>query len=240
MNVVEENKVIEENKRKIVITRHEEGAADFSAAIHEANPNIELIYVPVLEIDNQSDGAYAPIPEDCAVITTSKQSKQALKRLMGTGIHTQYAIGMRRGVTDVHSMISYIERVHDKDVPLVYVRGRNVSHDLAEDLTAKGYAIEERIVYEAQAAKTLHKDFIAALRAKEINAVTFFSARSADIFENLIIEANLSTEFRSIKALCLSMQVVNSLTGLPWLDKIAAERKKSAYMVTLIEEIYPD
>lgn len=221
--------------KKLVITRHQAGGHSFGNLITQKNPEIDILLMPMLQIEDV-DTDLDDISIDMHLITTSQQ---ALCRIDGLP-NPVYKIDSDTGITDAQALITHIESQHDKAVPLLYLRGRDVSTDLKSELTNKGFCVEEKIVYQAKAAEALNEDFIAALKAGEVAYVTFFSKRTAEIFESLILKAQLQGLIESVSALCLSTQVVNSLTALPWHKRLYSETKDRMSMLALINKVYVD
>lgn len=93
---------------------------------------------------------------------------------------------------------------------LLYVRGRDVAHDLKNAL-AELCDIDEITVYEAEAVARVPEEALSALRGGAVEAVTFFSARSAQNFIELVQKNALSYHLETVKALCISVGVLECL-----------------------------
>lgn len=75
--------------------------------------------------------------------------------------------------------------------PLLYARGVDVSTDLATQLHDKGFTVKEVITYKAEYTHSLPEHYVDALKAHEVDAVMFFSRRSAENYVRLIHEQKL-------------------------------------------------
>ena len=218
---------------KLVLTRDAEACHDLALDIQAKNPRIDMIFSPILDVEKVVYALPALHP-DAAVITTSKNA-ESIRQKYADALH--YGIGTVPEIQDVASLVNHIETHHEKTRPLVYLRGHDVSFDLTQDLRAKGYLIEEHIVYKAHLATSLTPQFLTALDAGEIAYISFFSARTAAGFVALLPVA-LRAKLESIKALCLSAGVVNSLSELPWQECLVTPNKSRAAMVELIQTLY--
>ncbi|MBI1301614.1 MAG: hypothetical protein GC137_08150 [Alphaproteobacteria bacterium] len=89
-----------------------------------------------------------------------------------------------------------------------YPRGVHITQNLSEMLSKVNKQLIEKTVYEAVEEKSFSKETINLLKNKNVQAVTFFSRRSAEIFVKLINKHNLSQVIKGIKALCISDGVI--------------------------------
>jgi uroporphyrinogen-III synthase len=95
---------------------------------------------------------------------------------------------------------------------LVHVTSEDAQTDFYDTLLDDGYGIEQIHVYKAVAATALAADTIRALQAKRIFAITFYSARTARIFQALAAGESL----RDVTAVCLSDAVADALSVAQW------------------------
>ena len=232
MNVAKDNAYYQNHK--VVITRHAQGADDFAAALSAANTQIITLHQPVISIEHfpctLTDNEKAS-----TLITTSKQADEAAQR---AGLTAHYGINNAQGIDDVSALMADVKARHHVDTPLLYLRGHDISFDLCHELRRAGFQVAEKIVYRALPAPALSDSFIAALKNGDIAYITFFSARSAQIFEHLIAEAGLQAHIAPIKALCLSAPVLNSLQDAPWQDRLICKDKTMASMTALVESLF--
>lgn len=74
---------------------------------------------------------------------------------------------------------------------LLYTRGADVNMDIATVLRSKGFAVTEVVTYKAEFTESLPQDYVQALKAGEVDAVMFFSRRSAQNYVRLVREEAL-------------------------------------------------
>tara|TARA_R110002126_G_scaffold3263_1_gene18364 strand:+ start:59986 stop:60684 length:699 start_codon:yes stop_codon:yes gene_type:complete len=232
MNVVKDSAYYQTHK--LVVTRHQQGADDFIAALKGVNGAIEAIAQPVINIE-RLPCCIEPLDKDASIITTSKQADYALQR---AGLRAHYGINSAKDINDVEALIHDIKSRHQVNRPLLYLRGLDISFDLSSELRAAGFTIDEKIVYRALPVLGLSEELVVGLKRGQIAYVTFFSVRSAQIFEQLINDAGLSAQLETIKALCLSEPVLNSLQDAPWKDRLISKDKTMASMTALVESLF--
>ncbi len=93
---------------------------------------------------------------------------------------------------NARALTEYILKQYDpKQGPLLYARGADVATDIAADLRGKGVAVTEIIAYEAGLAQSLPPDYVDALKTGKVDAVMFFSRRSAENYVRLARDAAL-------------------------------------------------
>ena len=100
--------------------------------------------------------------------------------------------------------------------PLLLAAGENQGGGLAAALRRRGFAVELRAVYRAEAVAELPPPARAALAAGGLRAALFFSAETARVFVRLVLAAGLGEAVRSVAALALAAPVADALAGLPW------------------------
>jgi uroporphyrinogen-III synthase len=86
----------------------------------------------------------------------------------------------------------------------LYVTGRHRKPDLEAALEAAGVSVTVTEIYDAVPPDRLSEEALAALQSGNIDGVTFFSTRTADLFMMLTREAGLSPELlKKIAAYCV-------------------------------------
>jgi uroporphyrinogen-III synthase len=91
--------------------------------------------------------------------------------------------------------------------------------------------LRSAILYAAEAATALSPAVRERLAAGEIDAVLFFSPRTARTFVNLIRNANMTQACRAIDAVCLSPAVAEAASGVAWRAvHVAASPDQAAMM----------
>lgn len=117
--------------------------------------------------------------------------------------------------------------------PLLYVRGEDVARPLDELLQGSRIALETLVVYRAEPAQELSPESAAALGAGAVAGVTFFSRRTAKNFMKKAAESGLLPALKSIKALCLSDEVLECVQPEVWAGAYVAGSPDRAAMTSL-------
>ena len=147
----------------------------------------------------------AEIIGNMAFFCVGERTKENIENL-GEGIHVEINAPT---VKDLVEDINKEQNWNDKQ--LLYLRGRDVAFDVKTDI-CDGENInhlEEVICYDAKASQRLTPNFIEALLAGKVGAVSFFSKRTAEIFVRLMEheygkETLCPADFEGIKALAIS------------------------------------
>ncbi len=119
---------------------------------------------------------------------------------------------------------------------LLHIRGQHVAYPLAPVLQSKGYSVDELIVYEAFQCETFSKETHSALQNEQVQAVTFFSKRTAEAFIGAVDKGGLSAALAGIKALCISESVLNCVRDYNWQDAYAANTPDQDGVVQLVAQ----
>lgn len=139
---------------------------------------------------------------------------------------------------DVGSLASLVARdLVPGEGPLVHIAGSHVAGDLAAELAAGKFTIRREILYEAREAQQLSNACRAALEDGMIDAVLFYSPRTARIFADLVTGAGIGHACRNMAALCLSAAVAEAAGSLTWRRIIVAARPEQAALLKLIADL---
>lgn len=117
------------------------------------------------------------------------------------------------------------------DGALLHLTARHTHNQFYASLQADGYVITPVVVYEAAAAAAFQPETIAALRSGAIQAVTFYSARSAEIFHDLARKSGMTGKLKSVQAVCLSRAIADSCDATLWQKLFVAERPTQQHML---------
>lgn len=101
-----------------------------------------------------------------------------------------------------------VDSCSPQDGPILYVRGEDVAFDMKAALRDAGFSVDEYVSYKAVPITALSARCKTALKSKEIEAITFFSVRSAEAFIQCVEAARLKPFLKGIKALCISQSVL--------------------------------
>lgn len=119
---------------------------------------------------------------------------------------------------------------------MLHLSGAHVAGEELAALAGQGIEIDRVVCYRARAAKALPDEAAAFLRAGEVGAALFFSARAAEIFGFLAAAAGCTEALPTLGALCLSRRVVKSLPEGPWREIRTARTPDMRGMLALLEE----
>ncbi|MDB5491896.1 MAG: hypothetical protein JWO78_1745 [Micavibrio sp.] len=165
------------------------------------------------------------------------------KPVFTVGDHTA-EIAAQAGFTDVRSASGTMKNlaglVRRQMVPpskLLHLRGRDVRENPAILLPqSEGWSVDGITLYEAERVNAPAPEAVEALDAGQVEAVLFYSARSAAAFMNLYKRFN----FRGIQALCLAESVVESLDRSQWAEIIVSARPDQSGMMALLKRLKPE
>lgn len=102
-------------------------------------------------------------------------------------------------------------------------------------LKESGYSYLAIPVYRADARKVLSEETKEALKTGVIQAITFFSPRSAEIFAKLT--APLAVARETIALCSLSAEISEKLDGFRWKSVIIAKEPNARSMIEAIKTI---
>lgn len=120
------------------------------------------------------------------------------------------------GVSDVFGLLPHIGAALKRDSVLLYLAGRDTRADVVPLLSTFGIKVTTVVVYSALAESILPDNIRTALGDGTINAVVFYSPRSAEITHELMVAAGLADAAKQIHAFCLSLAVAAAAGKLPW------------------------
>lgn len=113
---------------------------------------------------------------------------------------------------------------------VVHAAGADSAGDLAGTLGAAGFRIDRAVLYDAVAAAELSPGVIAAIDGQTIDAVLFFSPRTAGIFAKLAAGRDVG----AITAFCLSPAVAAALGDMTWRDVVVSDRPTRAALLAAV------
>jgi uroporphyrinogen-III synthase len=110
---------------------------------------------------------------------------------------------------------------------LLHVCGEDAPGTLADTLAARGFAVRRAVLYGVAAAAELPPETRAALREGRLDAVMFFSPRTARIFLELAQDLPIA----SLTALCISPNTARVLPQAAFADiRVAAKPNQTAML----------
>lgn len=239
--------------RRVIVTRPAEQSSDLAAEL--AVLGIEALSAPMLTVepvDMSPVDVSSGLPEGMqALLVTSANGAEALPRLTDRRDPTVFAVGLataeaarKVGFNDVRTADGDGEALVDRVArdcapdqgPLVWVSGEAISTDLAALLGALGYAVERHVAYRTVEAQGLPTDVDEALRAGSVDAVLFFSPRSAKAFATLVAGLALEASCAKVAAHCMSRTIAEAASTVPWREiHVAGAPTKPALLATLAD-----
>lgn len=240
--------------KTILITRPRGDEAIFRDELLERGHHV--IHEPLMEIvlnhNVRAELEYALFDDPDALLVTSKHGVAALAMLTEirdlfllcvgeatANIASQY--GFERvsitGETSEH-MIQYILDSYDEDAKFLYVSGEDISTDFEQVLGVQGMEVRRVVAYEAVAVQELSDTLLEQIRRGQVDTVTFFSSRTAQIFLNLANKNNIFRELEKIDAFCLSAAIASEISGIKWHKIYIADKPTLASMLSCVDNAY--
>jgi uroporphyrinogen-III synthase len=182
---------MEERGLRALVTRPREDAESLVAAL--ATRGVEALVEPLMEIHYRAPEAL-DVGGVQAILCTSANGVRALARASGERGVPLLAVGdataaraRAEGFGSVESAggdVGDLARLagailRPENGPLLHVAGNVVAGDLVGLLSAQGFTVERRVLYEARAAAALSPAAVDSLRASAIAFALFFSPRLA-------------------------------------------------------------
>jgi len=191
-------------------------------------------WAAVIMTSANAPGAIAAHPVRAALI---KRAVFAVGRRSADAARAAGFANVTSAGGDVRDLVRLIvERRADAAGPLLYLAGEDRAADLIGKLTARGMAAEMRIVYRA-VTTPFPPALIAALKAREIDAVLHFSRRSADNYLAGAREAGLLAEALAPRHVCLSAPIAEPLVGAGASRIAIAARPDEAALIEVLEPL---
>ena len=240
--------------KTILVTRAKGDEHEITLALQEQGHHV--IHEPLTEIflnhTIRAELATAIADEPNAIIITSKHAAQALALLsdirdicmlaVGTATaETLMSLGFSRvydtGGTLEH-MITYIHDGYDDEAKFLYISGEHIRSDLPAILSSFGMACTRAIAYQAIAAEALSDTLVEQLKRGQVDAVTFFSARNAEIFAQLVTQAGCTDAIARMDAFVVSGDVAEAAGNLYWQEIVVAEQPTLASLAQSVDNSY--
>lgn len=231
---------------RVLLTRGSEESAETARALKALGH--QVVEAPLIEI-LWRDLPRLPAGSFDGMILTSRNGLRFLERqtdkkqfqglpLAVVGERTA-AIAVELGyqvefvAENATALIVQIER-HWPTGRFLYLRGKDVSHDLAARLANHKRELVEFIVYDAVARPVLPEKVLAALAAGEIEAALFYSRRTAELFLQAHAVMRPVTPLTRVRAYCLSAAVADVLPRQMFAGVEIAARPDEAALLALL------
>ncbi len=174
-----------------------------------------------------------------ALLFTSANGVRAFAALNGTRSLPVFAVGdstaaaaRTAGFAAIESADGNVEdlaalvarRLDPAAGSLFHGAARQLAGDLQGALEAAGFTLRRAVLYEAVAATALSESTAVALSGGQVDAIMFFSPRTAQTFVRLAQARALDSSLGQCSALCLSAAVAEKIEALSWAGVLVAER----------------
>lgn len=238
----------------ILVTRPAEDSGPLAARLRALGFGVSV--EPMLEI-RWLDGPEPDVENVQALLFTSANGVRGYARRTSRRDRPVYAVGdatataareagfaqVESASGDVYALAALVrQRCAATSGPLLHVAGTKLAGDLAGMLAESGFSILRETLYDAVPTGHLSDGTAAALRTGTLDAVLFFSPRTARSFVRLVNEAGLIDRCRTVDALCLSPAVAEvartygELGVTPWQSVRVAPRPEQDSLLGLLPD----
>ena len=234
---------------RVLLTRPRPDAEQTARLLAERN--IEAAIAPLIDISD-IPGATVELAAVQAILVTSANGARALARATQERALPVFTVGeasaraaIDAGFSDVTSangdVAALAALVRLKLDPLagalVHVTGSAVAGDLAGELASFHFVVRRSQLYRSQTVDDLPDAARQALNDQSLDAVLFYSPRTAACFAKLVVASGLQARCRPIIAGCLSAAVAEAAAALPFADiRIAATPDQNALFDMFVAE----
>jgi uroporphyrinogen-III synthase len=227
---------------KILVTRPLEDGRQIAARLAEMGH--QALLAPLLE-PRFLDGPEPALDDVQAVLATSANGVRALIRRTRRRDIPIFAVGpqtteeaVKAGFVDVRSAdgdaVALAEATtrwaRPEDV-LLHVCGEDAPGTLADTLAARGFTVRRAVLYGMAAAGELPPEVRAALEQGHLDAVMFFSPKSARLFLTLAQGLPIA----GLTAFCISPATAGVLASGIFTEVRIAERPNQVAMLALAD-----
>jgi uroporphyrinogen-III synthase len=229
----------------VLNTRPDTDSADLLAALDARG--FRHLSAPMLNIIFPAQAYPLDISTYQAVIFTSANGVRAFAKLTDDRSLQAYCVGDATARTchdygfdtvhsangDINDLAKLIRKMVDPaGGTLFHPAARKTAGDLGQMLLADGYRVDRQTVYEAQESNTLPEDVIEALRGHHVEAILFFSPRTAETFVKLVHSYKLERDLAGTSAICLSPAVQSKISDLTWHRTCVASQPTQEYLLS--------
>jgi len=210
--------------KRVLVTRPEPDNAQTMACVSALG--LKPVRLPLMVRENLETSL--PPPDGFTAIVFS--SANAVRALAERGELSKYtklpvfAVGEKTGsaarqagfdlITIAHGNVSTLMTLLDEQNitgSIFYPSAKTIAHDLTATLAPSGILAITTPVYDMRPLAALQPEIIAELRAKKIDAVLFYSRRTAQIFCRLLLNSLDSSQRVALTCICLSENVAAPL-----------------------------
>ncbi len=224
---------------RVLIIRPEREATALATALRERGHAPVIAPLFTLEFLHPPAEFSAALAACQAVLLTSANGARALAEASDQRGRSIFAVGDTTASTaeglgfasvtsaggsgeDLAALVR--QRLTPGDGPLLHVSGSEIAVDLGEALKSDGFEVRRFALYDAREASALPDSARAALEARALDIVPFFSPRATALFARLVEQAGLAESLRGVTAIGISPAALAPLAKLSFKSTVAAAR----------------
>lgn len=235
---------------RVLITRPLDAAQDTAAELRSRGHDaiVEPLLTIVIEQGPPVDaGRYARL-----ILTSANGARAAAARMTDRQIpvlavgpataaearargFTQVIMADGNGIAGIVTALARLPATGDR--PLLHVAGTDVAGDLAAEARKLGLTLERMTLYRAVATPSLSRNACEALKAGQIDAVMFFSPRTAEIFARLAHDEGLGQHLGRLGACVISQNAARALKSLTFGKVLVAQETTVGAMLDLLDDL---
>ena len=231
-----------------LVTRPRTEAEGLAAALAERH--IQPIVEPLFDI-RYLDCPIRNLADVRAVLCTSANGVRALSRVTAVREVKLLAVGAATAARaaaenfvhvvsadgNVDDLVELASRQCAKGERLLHVSGSVVAGDLAGKLCDRGFRVDRVVLYDAQPASALSVATVEKFRTAAIDFVLLFSPRTAAVFAELALAANLAEALRRVTTISLSTAADAPLDRLCLPDRHIADRPDQKALLAALDQL---
>lgn len=231
---------------RVLITRPRDDAEPLAEALRAQG--VDTLIAPLLAIRPIAD-ATLDLAGVQALLSTSANGVRAFARMSAARDLPVFAVGdataeaaRAAGFARVESASGAVDdlaslvrtRLEPARGALLHAAGADVAGDLAAALAGAGFDVRRVALYRAVKARRLPAAAARALAEGALDAVLFFSPRSAATFVSLARKAGVEPALARLDALCLSEAVAQVVRETAWRSVAVAARPDQPALLQLV------
>ena len=239
---------------RVLVTRPESEARSFADALSARGH--EPLLAPMLRIKAQS------VPDDLAerlaaaqaILLTSANGARLLAQATKVRGYRIFAVGdataraaRQLGFSDVVSasgdaqaLIGLVSRwLSPTDGRLIHAGGAVKAGDVATTLRSAGFSVGEVVLYAMREVDALPADIVRIIEDGRLDAVTFFSPRTAQAFVKVAAQTGIAPFLACTVAVAISPAALAGADGIPWRTRIAARAPTQDGVLASLDAVTP-
>ncbi|WP_109261663.1 uroporphyrinogen-III synthase [Hyphobacterium indicum] len=228
---------------KVLITRSEPGATRTAEQVRRRGA--DPVIAPLLRIEF-ADEIEAGLSRISALLFTSPNGVRAWLSGRSETDLPAFCVGdataraaleagfskVRSAGGDANDLIALCEaRLVPGRHRLLHLRGAHAAGDIAGALQARGFEVDEAVIYEAVAETVLPPKAAQVIRQRELAVALFHSPRAAIAFTALVEDADLTDYLNTVIAVTISEAAASGLVRSDWAAVKVAETPDEADML---------